>query len=86
MSLLEFVIQCSCDWEAKIEDPDCVSCSVPECVTCDEVGLYESELGPVCLRCFIAPGPSLAELALLDSVEPAKLEEIPKSLRDALLG
>ena len=77
-------IQCTCDWELKVEDPDCVSCSAPTCACCDGLALYESELGLVCKRCWLAPGPSLHDLAVLNSVEPVALEEIPAALRRRL--
>jgi hypothetical protein len=77
-------LQCTCDWESKIEDPDCPACEAPACVTCDSLARYESELGLVCKRCWLAPGPSLHDLAVLNSVEPVALEEIPAALRRRL--
>lgn len=77
-------IQCTCDYELKVEDPDCVSCSAPECVCCDRLARYESELGLVCERCWRSPGASLYELAVINSAEPVALEEIPASLRRRL--
>jgi len=91
LDLIEFVIQCSCDWERKVSDPDCRACdAMPECVTCEDGASYDSELGPVCLRCFTQPGPSLADLALMKQIDaalvPTPLEQIPETLRRLLLG
>jgi hypothetical protein len=65
--LNEFVIQCSCDHERKIADPDCRACTDLDCSTCDRAALYESDHGGVCLRCFTQSQPSLAEIALMEA-------------------
>lgn len=65
--LLPFVIQCTCDWFEKVSDPDClVHDGSAECVTCDSMAIYNAPVGLLCHRCFVAPGPSWAELAIME--------------------
>ena len=90
-SLQRFSVQCTCDWERFVSNDSCPACTDVPCVTCsDGHGKYASELGPVCLQCFIAPGPSLLELAVMeaidDLVEMTPSAEIPQRLRDDLDG